>query len=94
MVRFCPRCGGPMVPKKSEGDNLVLSCMRCGYEVTVSRSAINDYKLKFQVEEDKRIHTSKATEARKAGLSPEEREMLQEYYEVFLESFQEESGEE
>ncbi len=94
MVRFCPRCGGPMVPKKSEGENLVLKCMRCGYETSVSKSTINDYKLKFHVEADKRIHTSKATEAKKIGLTPEEREMLQEYYEIFLESFQEEGSEE
>lgn len=94
MVRFCPRCGGPMVPKGVEGDYLILKCTRCGYEVKADKKTASSYRLRFQVEADKRTVTSKAVEAKKIGLTPEEREMLQEYYEIFLESFQEESGEE
>jgi len=93
MVRFCPVCGAPMVPKSSEGNMVILKCVRCGHEVKVEKSSTN-YKLKFQVEADKRTATSKAVEARKTGMTPEEREMLQEYYEIFLESFQEETSEE
>ncbi len=81
-----------MIPKGVENGRLILKCVRCGYEIKVDKKITNDYRLKFQVEEDKRIFTSKATEAKELGLSPEEREMLQEYYEVFLESFQEEEG--
>lgn len=96
MVRFCPRCGGPMVPVKKK-DNVYLRCLRCGYEVKSDKKAAETYRIRYKVEENKRVITSKAVEARRLGLSPEDREILQEYYEVFLETFQEEesgSGEE
>ncbi|MEM1628360.1 MAG: DNA-directed RNA polymerase subunit M [Desulfurococcaceae archaeon] len=90
MVRFCPRCGSLLVPFKKEG-NIYLKCSKCGYE---TKSGGTTYGMKYQVESSKRVSTAKATEAREAKLSPEEREMLQEYYEVFLEEFaQEEVGE-
>jgi len=93
MVRFCPVCGGPLIPKGSEGELIVLKCTRCGYEVKVEKSSTS-YKLRFQVESGKRVATSKAVEARKTGMTSEEREMLQEYYEILLETLQEETSEE
>uniref|UniRef100_A0A7C4D7P2 DNA-directed RNA polymerase subunit M n=1 Tax=Staphylothermus marinus TaxID=2280 RepID=A0A7C4D7P2_STAMA len=93
MVKFCPKCGGPLIPKSSGENNLVLKCNRCGYELKADKNDVDRYRMKYQVEAGKRIQTSKAVEARKSSLSPEEREMLQEYYEIFLESFQEETSE-
>ncbi len=91
MVRFCPRCGGPMVPVKKD-KQVYLRCLRCGYTIMADKKATESYRIKYQVEEDKRVITSKATEAKRLALSPEEREILREYYEVFLETFQEEEG--
>ncbi len=91
MVRFCPRCGGPMIPVK-KGNEIYLRCTRCGYEIKADKKTAQSYTLKFHVDEEKRVVTSKATEAKKAALSPEEREILREYYEVFLETFQEEES--
>ncbi|MCD6300810.1 MAG: DNA-directed RNA polymerase subunit M [Staphylothermus sp.] len=91
MVRFCPRCGGPMLPVKKDSE-VYLRCTRCGFEVKVDKKAAEAYRLKYQVGNEKRVRTSKATIAKRLALSPEEREMLQEYYEVFLEAFQEEEG--
>jgi len=93
MVRFCPRCGGPLLPKGVEGDEYVLECSRCGYRVRVDKREADKYRLKYHVEEEKRITTSKSVESKKTEMTPEQREMLSEYYEIFLESFQEESSE-
>ena len=82
-----------MMPKKSGSGTTTLACHRCGYEIAMNKNT-SDYKLKFQVDASKKIHTSKAVEARRTGMTPEEREMLREYYEIFLESFQEEGSEE
>lgn len=91
MVKFCPRCGGPMLPVKKE-DGIYLKCARCGYEIKADKKTAELYRMRFQVDRGKRVLTSKATEAKKLALSPEEREILREYYEVFLETFQEEEG--
>lgn len=93
VVRFCPRCGAPMIPHKNEDGSTTLECNRCGYKVVVNKSP-EDYRIRYHVGADKKIRTSKAVEARKTAMSPEEREMLREYYEIFLESLQEESSEE
>jgi DNA-directed RNA polymerase subunit M len=82
-----------MVPVRVEGNYVILKCTRCGYEIKADKKTMNSYRIRYQVDKEKHVVTSKAVEARKTGLTPEEREMLQEYYEIFLESFQEESGE-
>jgi len=83
-----------MVPVRSEDDYVILKCVKCGYEVKSDKKSSNDYRIKFQVDAGKRIQTAKATEARVITLTPEERELLQEYYEIFLESFEEEESSE
>ena len=80
-----------MFPVK-KGNEIYLKCSRCGYEVKADKKTAESYRIRYQVEKDKRVITSKATEARALALSPEEREILREYYEVFLETFQEEEG--
>ncbi len=78
-----------MIPVREKGV-LYLKCQRCGYKIRVKKNLGTQYSIGGKVEEEKRVMTAKAVEKRTAALSPEEREMLQEYYEVFLESFEEE----
>jgi len=91
MVKFCPKCGGLMVPTKT-GKKIYLQCSRCGYKIEMDKSAREKYRISYEVEEEKRVVTAKATKGIRRALTPEEREMLQEYYEVFLESFEAEEG--
>lgn len=90
MVSFCPRCGSIMVPVKKSG-RIYLKCNKCGYEMVEKEK--KKYALRYQVEEAKRVTTAVASEARESRLTPEEREMLSEYYEIFLEEFEREPGE-
>jgi len=90
VVKFCPRCGAPLVPVKKDGE-IILKCNRCGYEEKAKKG--DKYDVKYQVEASKRVVTAQATEARESKLTPEEREMLREYYEVFLEELEQEEAE-
>ncbi|MCD6564035.1 MAG: hypothetical protein J7K23_09015 [Thermoproteales archaeon] len=91
MVEFCPKCGSILVPvRKKEG--LFLVCKKCGYEKKASKSA--GYKKKEKISENKKnklviITSSSITSKEKLQ---EERELLQEYYEVFLETMEGEEG--
>jgi len=90
MVEFCPRCGSILVPQKKEGST-VLVCRRCGYQKKAEGSG---YKQSETV--DKKSKTKVTVVSREEvaeGMSEEQRELLKEYYEVFL-STMEESGEE
>ncbi len=93
MVRFCPKCGGVMVPVK-KGNKVVLKCTRCGYEMRVKKE--KDYIIKERVSEKERIKTtSLVSQPSKFGVSDEEKEQrLEDYYEIALELMQEESEEE
>jgi DNA-directed RNA polymerase subunit M len=92
VVKFCPRCGGPMMPVRKDGE-VFFKCSKCGYEVKATKKDLEKYGMKYQVESSKRVATARATESKASGLTPEEREMLQEYYEIFLEEFAAEEGE-
>jgi len=85
MVVFCPKCGSIMVPVRKEGA-VYLKCSKCGYEAKSEGS--RRYDVKHQVESSKRVLTAATSEARDTKLSPEDREMLREYYEIFLEEFE------
>lgn len=89
MVKFCPRCGSIMVPVKKES-KVVLKCNKCGFETSEKEKK---YGLTYQVESTKRVATAVASEAKERKLTPEEREMLNEYYEIFLEEFEREPEE-
>ncbi len=81
-----------MVPTK-ESDKYFLKCTKCGYVIEIRKDDTKSYRMGYEVEEEKRIVTAKATRGVRRAITPEERELLQEYYEVFLESFEsEESG--
>jgi len=52
-VRFCPKCGSLMIPRRS-GDKHVLACLRCGYEEEVSEESSVGYSIRTRV-----THTNK-----------------------------------
>lgn len=86
VVKLCPRCGSIMYPlRKKEGGEVVLKCSKCGYEIKGGED--RKYSVKYYVEPSKRTSTTTVSEARESKLTPEEREMLKEYYEIFLEEF-------
>jgi DNA-directed RNA polymerase subunit M len=95
-VKFCPKCGGVMVPVK-KGKKVVLKCTKCGYEMSIGRKEKEKYVLKEKISEKERLKTtSLVSQPSRFGLSEEEKEqMLEDYYEIALELMQEEeSGEE
>ena len=88
MVEFCPNCGSILVPKKGE-KGTSLYCIKCGY----SKPLVSDrgYKSKRKVEEEEKVKilVAEATRPRDRERIREEKELLQEYYEILLESMQE-----
>jgi DNA-directed RNA polymerase subunit M len=68
-----------------KGDDVYLKCPKCGFEVK-PREGVK-YGMKYQVEKSKRTATASVSEKQESKLTPEEREMLKEYYEIFLEEF-------
>ncbi len=90
-VVFCPRCGSLMTPIRRENATY-LKCSKCGYEV--KSQDYRRYDIRQQVDPSKRVLTAVTSEARDTRLTPEEREMLREYYEVFLEEFERSEEEE
>ncbi len=89
-MKFCPQCHNLMVPVR-KGGKYILKCRVCGYEEEIPRQV--GYVLKHQVEAEKHVKTAKVSEEKaKLFRKEEEREMLQEYYEIFLETFSEEEG--
>ncbi len=90
-MKFCPKCGTLMLPKK-EASREFLKCPKCGYEeplkakegYRVSKSATKDAKVKT---------TSIVSEGGRKIRSKEEFEHeKEEYYEVFLDLMHEEEG--
>ncbi|MCC6022056.1 MAG: DNA-directed RNA polymerase subunit M [Sulfolobales archaeon] len=92
-MKFCPRCGALLLPKK-EGSKEVLKCSKCGYEevikvkegytMTVSKPVAKDSKVKT---------TSIVSEGGRRFRSKEEYEQeKEEYYEIFLDLMREEEG--
>ena len=93
-MKFCPKCGGIMVPKKKK-NGLYLVCSNCGYEIKVKKS--EDYKSSEKISEDKKSRVSVFEVRSSTTLTEEERQqMKEEFYEVFLETMagEEEGGEE
>lgn len=92
-MRFCPKCGGLMVPAK-RGKESYLRCTKCGYEVKAS--GLSEYRVSENVSSEERIvTTSKVSEGAGRRLRSREEHLqeLEEYYEVALELLQEEFGE-
>jgi len=95
MVKFCPRCGGLMVPAAREGDKVVLRCIRCGYteKISVDEARKLGYNIATETpREERTITTLKVSETkRRPPKSLEEWEQeREEYREILQELLQEE----
>ncbi len=87
MVKFCPKCGGPMVPMKKKGGSIVLKCIKCGYEMPAPPDVVKRYRLEAKADEKEKVITTKVvSKAGKSGLDKEFLEQAkEEYYEFVLE---------
>ena len=85
-MRFCPKCGGIMLPVKEEG-KVVLRCQRCGYVIIPDKKELETYKnVAKPGEKAKVISTKVVSKARRARANKEELEQAREdYYEFVLE---------
>lgn len=83
-MKFCPKCGGPMVPVK-KGDTIVLKCIKCGYEMPAPPDVLEKYKVTKKTKE-KVVTTKVVSEVEKLGVDKEMLEQAkEEYYEFVLE---------
>lgn len=93
-MEFCAKCGKLLIPSKKD-DKIYLVCRSCGLEKPASES--KGYKIVQKVDEGKRRKTLVVEEPQIKGRKKkeeEERELMADYYEVFLDNFQEEGAEE
>lgn len=79
------------MPVKKD-DKVILKCKSCGFEKDLEKS--ESYKIVQQVEEGKRRKMLIVEEPVKIKRKEEEKELMAEYYKVFLESYEEEEIEE
>lgn len=88
MVEFCPKCGTILVPKKDK-EKILLTCNQCGYSKELKSG--KGYKSRHRVEEDKKIKimVMEPTTMDKEKITAH-KELLQEYYEVLLETMEQE----
>ncbi len=86
-MKFCPRCGKLMVPRR-EKNKIVLICPQCKNTIEVTHSVEVGYRVKHEVEEEKRTKMAVVTGAERK-LTEEERQLLEDYYKVFLETYME-----
>ncbi len=96
-MKFCPKCGGLMVPRKKAGKT-VLKCTKCGFEIEASTNVAKEYRVEANISAESRVlTTSLVSEAPKRRLRKKEEydQEREEWYEVALEIMSsEESGEE
>ncbi|MEM1573795.1 MAG: hypothetical protein QXI49_05875 [Candidatus Methanomethylicaceae archaeon] len=89
-MEFCQNCGKLLMPVKKD-DKVILKCKSCGFEKDLEKS--ESYKIVQQVEEGKRRKMLIVEEPVKIKRKEEEKELMAEYYKVFLESYEEETEE-
>ncbi|MET1129116.1 MAG: RNA polymerase [Thermoproteota archaeon] len=92
-MKFCPRCGGLMVPAGRDGDVVILRCARCGETLNVTAEEAGSYVVVSTTPSEARtITTLKVSESKKKPpKSIEEWEQeREEYREVLQELLQEE----
>ncbi|MCE4599927.1 MAG: RPA12/RPB9/RPC11 RNA polymerase family protein [Desulfurococcales archaeon] len=84
-MRFCPKCGGLMVPIKKEG-KILLKCQRCGYEIEASKKEVDKYKSVSRPDETAKVVSTKViSKARRTVATEEDIEQAREdYYELVL----------
>ncbi len=67
-MKFCPKCGGVMVPVK-QGGKVVLRCTRCGYTMEVGSSReLSVYRVTNVIEHSEKEKTIVISERDVKGL--------------------------
>lgn len=79
------------MPSKKD-DKVILQCKFCSFEKNLEKC--ESYKIIQQVEEGKRRKMLIVEEPIRIKRKEEEKELIAEYYKVFLESYEEEELEE
>mgnify|MGYP000138422488 CR=1 FL=1 len=87
-MEFCPKCGSLLVPEREEG-RIYLVCRKCGYK-REARGEESKYRMREEVSEERRekLVVVEGVGRREREKIEEERELLREYYEVFLETME------
>ncbi|WP_256359220.1 DNA-directed RNA polymerase subunit M [Vulcanisaeta sp. JCM 14467] len=88
-MKFCPRCGGLMVPVKREG-KVYLRCQRCGYEEEMKSSDAKSYVDKKSIEKKGAVIVESYEEKEP---SEEEKEMKEDYVKQLLDNLYESESE-
>jgi len=93
VVEFCPKCEALLIPIKDKGKTYLV-CRLCGYRKEIRSS--EGYKSVLKVSEEKRSKITVMEETREISREDRERakELMQEYYEVFLETMETEEQQE
>ncbi len=55
-MKFCPKCGGIMVPRKA-GDEIMLVCIRCKYTMPLSQHDMEKYRQTTVIEHSEKERT-------------------------------------
>lgn len=85
-MKFCPKCGSVMIPRKQEGEP-VLVCQGCGYSMKAGETELTKHYRGFEKAGKGKVLTTK-TVSKESGkkLTKEELEQArEEYYEFVLE---------
>ncbi len=92
-MEFCDKCGKLLIPQRRD-DQIYLVCRSCSFEKPASE--VKGYKIVQPVDEGKRRKTLVVEEGLAKGKKrkEEEREQMADYYDVFLDAYQEEGEEE
>jgi len=93
VVEFCPKCEVLLIPVREKG-RTVLVCRNCGFRREVKSG--EGYKSTHKVSEEKKTKITVMEETKEISREEREREkeLLREYYEVFLETMESEGREE
>lgn len=89
-MEFCPRCGSLLLPKRGK-KGIRLVCKKCGYEKP-AKTGEKRYRVVERVPEDKKekLTVLEKVDRREKEKLEEERELVKEYYEVFLDTMESE----
>ncbi|BAA79993.1 hypothetical protein APE_1007a [Aeropyrum pernix K1] len=83
-MKFCPKCGGVMLPRK-DGEKRLLVCGSCGYTIEAKPEDLSRYKGVEKVK-DHVLTTKTVNVVKKRQREKEEIEQArEEYYELVLE---------
>ncbi len=55
-MKFCPKCGGIMVPKRLNNETLLV-CIRCGYKQPLSKHDVSSYRQTTVIEHSEKDRT-------------------------------------